>query len=81
MVTAMAKKTDKSHDDADGPYVMHRIPTKGRVRLPATFPVPDDLTDAQWTELQVFAVYPLMFAALQPDEMAVLQIIRLALAT
>jgi phenylpropionate dioxygenase-like ring-hydroxylating dioxygenase large terminal subunit len=64
-----------SHDDVDGPYVMHRIPTKDRVRLPATFPVPDDLTDAQWTELQVFAVYPLMFAALQPDEMAVLQII------
>jgi phenylpropionate dioxygenase-like ring-hydroxylating dioxygenase large terminal subunit len=64
-----------SHDDVDGPYVMHRIPTKDRVRMPATFPVPDDLTEAQWTELQVFAVYPLMFAALQPDEMAVLQII------
>ncbi len=64
-----------SHDDNDGPYVYHVIPTKDRARMPAKFAVPDDLREDQWTQLTVAAVLPNMFLAAQPDEMDWLQII------
>ena len=64
-----------SHDDVDGPYIYHIIPTRDRVRLPAKFPVPADLRDDQWSQLTVAAVQPSMFLAAQPDEMDWLQII------
>ena len=64
-----------SHDDNDGPYVYHVIPTKDRARMTARFAVPDGLREDQWTQLTVAAVLPTMFLAAQPDEMDWLQII------
>jgi phenylpropionate dioxygenase-like ring-hydroxylating dioxygenase large terminal subunit len=64
-----------SHDDIDGPYVFHLIPTKDRALLPAKFSVPDDLLDDYHSQLTVISVFPLLLFALQPDEMDVLQII------
>jgi phenylpropionate dioxygenase-like ring-hydroxylating dioxygenase large terminal subunit len=63
------------HDDVDGPYIYHVIPTRDRARLPAKFPVPADLSDDQWSQLTVVAVLPSMFLAAQPDEMDWLQVI------
>ncbi len=64
-----------SHDDNDGPWIYHRIPTKDRIPLPPLLPVPDDLSEAQRCELTVISVFPLLLVALQPDEMNYLQII------
>ena len=47
-----------SHEDVDGPYVYHHIPTRDRVHVPAQFPVPDDLPDEQRRELLVVGVFP-----------------------
>lgn len=64
-----------SHDDSDGPWLYHRIPTKDRVPMPAQFAVPGELTSEQRTELTVISVFPLLLVALQPDEMNYLQVI------
>jgi hypothetical protein len=64
-----------SHDDNDGPWIYHRIPTKDRTPMPSQFPVPDDMPDDQRCELTVVSVFPLLLIALQPDEMNYLQII------
>jgi phenylpropionate dioxygenase-like ring-hydroxylating dioxygenase large terminal subunit len=64
-----------SHDDNDGPWIYHRIPTKDRTPLPSQFPVPDDMPADQRSELTVVSVFPLLLIALQPDEMNYMQII------
>lgn len=64
-----------SHDDNDGPWIYHRIPTKDRVPLPSKFPVPEDMPEDQRCELTVISVFPLLLIALQPDEMNYMQII------
>jgi phenylpropionate dioxygenase-like ring-hydroxylating dioxygenase large terminal subunit len=58
-----------SHEDVEGPYVYHHIPTRDRVPVPAQFPVPDDLPDEQRRELLVVGVFPTLILALQPGEM------------
>jgi phenylpropionate dioxygenase-like ring-hydroxylating dioxygenase large terminal subunit len=58
-----------SHEDVDGPYVYHHIPTRDRVPVPAQFPVPEDLPYEQRRELLVVGVFPILILALQPGEM------------
>ena len=64
-----------THEDTDGPFVYHHIPTKDRTPMPSKFPLPDDLTEEQRTELLVISVYPYFLIALQPDELTWLQVI------
>jgi len=64
-----------THEDTDGPYVYHHLPTKDRMPMPSKFSIPDDMTEEQRSEILVVNIFPFFLIAIQPDEMNWLQVI------
>jgi hypothetical protein len=64
-----------SHEDVDGPYVYHHLPTRDRVPVPTQFPFPDGLGDELRSEVLGIGIHPTLLVVLQPDSMTPLQVI------